>query len=212
MLIHMKKVFYYCASECRYLIRERMDIIMKMKKTTIFPLVAAILFIAGTASAFAMSAQADNNTEWWTYDEYKEWLENEKVELSDMIGETGWTKSQGEFVWTQEKVDEAIKMYEDILDEIKNGVLYSKSDEDGGYSMVINYDDIKVGTSSTELSVSIKLLDGEEVSFGPYATKKELLKEVEPFCNELVRNKRMTQAEAHEIITQYDDKSPNPHL
>ena len=128
-----------------------------------------------------------------------------------MIGETGWTKSQGEFVWTQEKVDEAIKMYEDILDEIKNGVLYSKSDEDGGYSMVINYDDIKVGTSSTELSVSIKLLDGEEVSLGPYATKEELLKEVEPFCNEQVRNKRMTQAEAHEIITQYDDKSPNPH-
>ncbi len=187
---------------------------MKMKKTTILPLVMVTLFIAGTASAFAMSAQADNdlsienkdhdnNIEWWTYDEYKEWLENEKVQLPDIIGEKGWSKIQGEFVWTQEKVDETIKMYEDILEEIQNGILYSKSDEDGGYSMAINYDDIKMGTSSKELSLSIKLLDGEEVSFGPYATKDELLAEVEPFCKEQVANKKMTQKEADEIIATY---------
>lgn len=244
-----------------------MNTTMKMKKTTILPLVAAILFIAGTTSVFAMSTQADSdlsiekkdrmlnkqntvdscgstigsyvnsqdgktyysfdngqtfepltdqefeqqfpakNIKWWTYDEYKKWLKNEKVQLSDMIGETGWTKSQGEFVWTQEKVDKTIKMYEHILDEIKNGVLYSKSDKDGGYSMAINYNDIKMGTSSKELSVSIKLLDGEEVSFGPYTTKEELLAEVEPFCKEQVANKRMTQTEADEIITQYSNNS-----
>lgn len=244
---------------------------MKMKRTTILFLVLAMLLVAGTATAFAMSAQADSNlsiedkdrmlnaqntvdssestigsyvnpqdgktyysfdggktfepltveefeqrfpspdVEWWTYDDYKAWLENEKVQLPNMIGETGWTGSQGEFVWTQEKVDETIKMYEDILDEIKNGVLYSKTvdgDEEGGFCMVMNYEDIKMGTSSSELSLVIKLIDGEEVTFGPYNTKDELLTEVEPFCKEQVANERMTQMEADEIIARYSD-NPN---
>ncbi len=247
-----------------------MTVIMKTKRTTILSLVLAALLIAGTTTAFAMSAQASSDlsienkdrmlndqnavdssgstigsyvnpqdgktyysfdggktfepltdeefeqrfstphVEWWTYDEYKAWLENEKAQLSDMIGEKGWTASQGEFVWTQEKVEETIKMYEEILDEIKNGVLYSKTvdgNEDGGFSMVINYEDIQMGTSSNELSLSIKLLDGEEVSFGPYATKDELLTEVEPFCKEQVINERMTQTEADEIIARYSDNS-----
>lgn len=65
--------------------------------------------------------------EWWTYDEYAAWLENEKVELQAMLGETGWTGGRGEFVWTQEIIDETIAMYESILQQIKDGVLVSKS-------------------------------------------------------------------------------------
>ncbi len=68
-----------------------------------------------------------HKVEWWTYGEYKAWLENEKVELQDMIGERAWTGSRGEFVWTQEIVDETIAMYEEILENIKNGMLYSKT-------------------------------------------------------------------------------------
>ena len=67
------------------------------------------------------------DVEWWTYDEYKAWLENEKAELQGLIGERCWTSSRGEFVWTQEIVDETIAMYEDILENIKNGMLYSKT-------------------------------------------------------------------------------------
>ena len=65
--------------------------------------------------------------EWWTYDEYKEWLENEKIVLQDMIGERAWTSGRGDFVWTQEIVDESIAMYESILDDIGRGMLYSKT-------------------------------------------------------------------------------------
>ena len=64
--------------------------------------------------------------EWWTYDEYKAWLEKEKVQLQDIIGEKGWTSGRGEFVWTQEMVDETIARYEKILEDIKRGMLYSK--------------------------------------------------------------------------------------
>ena len=67
------------------------------------------------------------DVEWWTYEEYAAWLENEKVELQAMLGEKGWTGGRGEFVWTQEIIDETIAMYEKILQEIKEGKLYSKS-------------------------------------------------------------------------------------
>lgn len=67
------------------------------------------------------------DVEWWTYEEYAAWLENEKVELQAMLGEKGWTGGRGEFVWTQEIIDETIAMYERILQEIKEGKLYSKS-------------------------------------------------------------------------------------
>ncbi len=67
------------------------------------------------------------DVEWWTYEEYAAWLENEKLELQAMLGEKGWTGGRGEFVWTQEIIDETIAMYEGILREIKEGKLYSKS-------------------------------------------------------------------------------------
>ena len=59
---------------------------------------------------------------WWTYDEYKAWLDNEKVELQSLLGQTG-----GDYTWTQQKIDETIAPYESILKDIQNGVLYSKT-------------------------------------------------------------------------------------
>ena len=87
--------------------------------------------------------------EWWTYDEYKAWLENEKVELQDMIGERAWTSGRGEFVWTQEIVDEAIAMYEGILADIGRGMLYSKTidgEADTSLMMSMNPADIWMNT------------------------------------------------------------------
>ena len=78
--------------------------------------------------------------EWWTYDEYAAWLENEKVQLQAMLGEKGWTGGRGDFVWTQEIIDETIAMYEKILQEIKEGKLYSKS-VDGDDSVMLSSGD-----------------------------------------------------------------------
>lgn len=59
---------------------------------------------------------------WWTYDEYKAWLDNEKAELQSLLGQTS-----GDYTWTQQKIDETIALYESILKDIQNGVLYSKT-------------------------------------------------------------------------------------
>lgn len=67
------------------------------------------------------------DVEWWTAEEYAEWLENEKKNLACIIGERCWTSGTGWFTWTQEKVDETIAMYEGILEQIKHGCKISKS-------------------------------------------------------------------------------------
>ena len=87
------------------------------------------------------------DVEWWTYDEYKAWLENEKVQLQSLLGEEAWTSGSGSFIWTQEKINETIALYESILEDMKNGVLYSKS-VDGQDDMMLSCDPADIGTSA----------------------------------------------------------------
>lgn len=71
--------------------------------------------------------------EWWTAETYAQWLEQEKENLRDVIGSQGWTPSTGWFTWDEKRVEEAVARYEEILEEIKNGALYSRRvlDRDG---------------------------------------------------------------------------------
>lgn len=96
------------------------------------------------------------NVEWWTYEEYAAWLEQEKINLQSMLGETGWTGGRGEFTWTQEIIDETIAMYEGILQEIKEGKMYSKS-IDGDDTLMMSYDpaDIAMNTEAEDSVTSI---------------------------------------------------------
>ncbi len=87
------------------------------------------------------------NVEWWTYDAYKAWLDDEKVRLQSMLGEEGWTNSDGSFVWTQEKIDETIALYESILEDIQNGVQYSKT-VDGQDDVMLSYNPADISTSA----------------------------------------------------------------
>ena len=147
------------------------------------------------------------DVEWWTYEEYKAWLEEQKIQLQSMIGERGWTGGRGEFVWTQEIVDETIAMYEETLQDIKNGIRISKSvDGDTDIQMAFNPEDIELGTSEKAISLSILLSNGEEVTFGPYENVEELLSEVKPFCSEQVKLGNMKQSEADEILSKYAGK------
>lgn len=144
---------------------ERIVSIMKSKKTSVVAIFMAVALILGTGAVLATSAAEppDDMTltdsqggvtklttpkvEWWTYDEYKEWLENEKVELQSMLGEKGWTQSRGDFVWTQEMIDETIAMYEQTLEDIKNGYLVSKTvDGDDNTMLMMNPSDVWLGT------------------------------------------------------------------
>ncbi|MDD7447341.1 MAG: hypothetical protein PUK79_13145, partial [Clostridiales bacterium] len=145
--------------------------------------------------------------EWWTYDEYKAWLENEKAVLQSMLGEKAWTSGKGSFVWTQDEIDNAIALYEGILENIKNGALYSKT-VDGQDGVMLSYNSAgkEVGTASAAKELYIRLANGEGKTFGPYETDEELLAAVRPFCMQQVQLGNMTQSEADEILGRYAAK------
>ena len=138
--------------------------------------------------------------EWWTYDEYKNWLDNEKETLQSIIGQKGWTSAHGEFVWTQEMVDETIAEYEKVLQDIKDGMMYSKT-VDGEQDIMVGYNPEDTVTSSS-YNYFVKLENGEEKFFGPYDTTDELLAAVESFCNDQIKLGNMDQSEAREIVSQ----------
>lgn len=68
----------------------------------------------------------DWQAEWWTAGDYAAWLEEEKQALQSIIGERGYTGGEGWFTWDQKRVDETVALYESILEDIKNGALYSR--------------------------------------------------------------------------------------
>lgn len=96
--------------------------------------------------------------EWWTADEYSEWLENEKKELEAAIGTRAWTQSDGWFLWTREKVDETIAMYEQTLKDIQDGLLISKT-IDGSADVVLaqNAAEGVSATTATATATSVVL-------------------------------------------------------
>ena len=137
----------------RNAVRERIEAIMKFKKTTLAGIIVSACLIAGTTTAFA-TVNSENSTqnaapaaereavyntnhdgiddvdvEWWTYDEYKTWLEQEKQNIAELVkqGASGWTRDRGDFIWTQEVADETIALYEQNLEDIRNGARISKS-------------------------------------------------------------------------------------
>lgn len=125
--------------------------------------------------------------EWWTAEEYEDWLEQEKKDLQEMIGDRGYTGGDGWFVWDQKRVDEAIALYEEILENIKKGALYSKRvlDKDGNEMGDISLGmDGFVGTydeQMSEFTVFTPSADLSELREEARANVSELLKACEPY-------------------------------
>lgn len=71
--------------------------------------------------------------EWWTYDEYKEWME-EQIEALQSLADDGvsdyYDKEGVLREYTQKDVDEAAALYQSILEDIKNGLRVSKTTDD----------------------------------------------------------------------------------
>lgn len=131
------------------------------------------------------------DVEWWTAEEYEKWIAEQKTELEALIGTgDGWYDGQGVFhEWTQESVDTAIAQYQETLESIKNGTLYSKDTGDDGdsYAMIPPTEDVE-----SAYSVDVIRENGESVHIGGYASNEELDQALE----NAVRSRQLTQDEA----------------
>lgn len=170
-----------CNSFSKNAIEERIRAIMKIKKTSKFAVMISAVLVIGVTGGFATSASSlEKNTEtaqengettvalnevniredeplsssdveWWTAEEYAKWLDEEKEVLQSMIGEKAYTGGDGWFVWTQEKVDETITLYEDNLQKIKDGMKLSKSSDDAvGITMAYSPENIEYAKQEAE--------------------------------------------------------------
>lgn len=170
-----------CNSFSKNAIEERIRAIMKIKKTSKFAVMISAVLVIGVTGGFATSASSlEKNTEtaqengettvalnevniredeplsssdveWWTAEEYAKWLDEEKEVLQSMIGEKAYTGGDGWFVWTQEKVDETIALYEDNLQKIKDGMKLSKSSDDAvGITMAYSPENIEYAKQEAE--------------------------------------------------------------
>ena len=133
---------------------------------------------------------AATEVQWWTADEYETWINEQKRELESLIGTgDGWYDGQGVFhEWTQESVDATIAEYQETLESIKNGTLYSKDNGEGDtYSMIPPTEDVV-----SEYGVNVTKENGESVHIGNYASSEELDKAL----NDAVDNGQLSQTEA----------------
>lgn len=170
-----------CNSFSKNAIEERIRAIMKIKKTSKFAVIISAVLVICVTGGFATSASSlekktetaqengettvalnevniredeslsSSDVEWWTAEEYAKWLDEEKEVLQSMIGEKAYTGGDGRFVWTQEKVDETIALYEDNLQKIKDGMKLSKSSDDAvGITMAYSPENIEYAKQEAE--------------------------------------------------------------
>lgn len=170
-----------CNSFSKNAIEERIRAIMKIKKTSKFAVLISAVLVICVTGGFATSASSlekktetaqengettvalnevniredeslsSSDVEWWTAEEYAKWLDEEKEVLQSMIGEKAYTGGDGWFVWTQEKVDETIALYEDNLQKIKDGMKLSKSSDDAvGITMAYSPENIEYAKQEAE--------------------------------------------------------------
>ena len=170
-----------CNSFSKNAIEERIRAIMKIKKTSKFAVIISAVLVICVTGGFATSASSlekktetaqengettvalnevniredeslsSSDVDWWTAEEYAKWLDEEKEVLQSMIGEKAYTGGDGWFVWTQEKVDETIALYEDNLQKIKDGMKLSKSSDDAvGITMAYSPENIEYAKQEAE--------------------------------------------------------------
>ncbi len=81
----------------------------------------------GTAQAIELSDGLD--IVWWTAEEYEDYVAQQRDGMAQLVAEgaRAWTNQDGWFVWTQEKMDEVMAIYEQTLSEIRSGAHVSKT-------------------------------------------------------------------------------------
>ena len=225
-------------------ISERIEAIMKFKKTSTIACALALVLVVGATTAFANSdvnhentdtAQfvgytrnlgngteysVDNGETWiseekynelypqldivyWTYEEYKEYLEEQIPVWQSLIG-AKYKNVKGEWVeWTQETVYQCIAQAEEELEAIKNGALVSRTIDgvnDPNFSITINNLNSDVDVTYTTTIIDQK---GQEINLGSFSTEEERLTAVQDYCDEQIRLGNMTKEYAENLINDF---------
>ena len=157
-------------------------------------------------ASWLSSAQWDADqpaVEYWSYEDYKVWLDGEKKHLQNLV-DTGakYKKGQEWVTWTQNEVNAAISEYENVLAQIKSGLLVSKN-FNGDENIEVQVNPITSDELSVSYEASVIGKDGNSVYLGDFDTAEARLEFIKQYCEEQVANGQMTKEEASQYIRNY---------
>ena len=152
-------------------------------------------------SGFDIQQSIDNGQSWetyspteepdyFTYDEFSEWLEIETAHIQELV-------EAGE--WTEAKASETIANYKAILDGIANGQMVSKRGDPSQDQIFFTLPNMDYPETYQTF-----LYDGNEFKvFGPFDTEEELYNALEEYTKTQVSVEEMLPAEASALLEKY---------
>lgn len=126
---------------------------------------------------FAQTGYDFSSVDWWTAEEYEQYLEKMKKEYQSMLGEKSWNPTEGWYTWDQARIDAAIAGNEQLLEEIRDGKMVSKPTADGDTMIQFSYDPRAIET----LKDDAVMTDIAQAVAGETEKTKALLEQYVPF-------------------------------
>ena len=114
---------------------------------------------------------------WWTYTEYKDYLEEQIPRWQNLVGKAKYNDHLEKIgIYTQEEIDQTIAIYKENLEAIKHGAKLSRSIESEGHpdtavALFIHPSEPSIAYSASAIDQSGKIID-----LGTFLTKEEQMK------------------------------------
>lgn len=132
-----------------------------------------------------------DETEYFTYEEFSEWLETETKHIQELV-------DAGE--WTQAEASETIANYRAILNDIANGQMVSKRNNSSQDQLFFSLPNMEHPETYQTF-----LYDGNEFkAFGPYDTEEDLYNAIKEYTETQVSKGGMLPAEADALLEKYE--------
>ena len=129
--------------------------------------------------------------DFFTYDEYAEWVKAEKEAIRKLV-------EAGE--WTQKQADEVVSHYNEVLSKIKDGLMVSKRKDYNEDQVLFS---LPEGMHTTGYQ-TVVYGGGTFKNFGPFETKEELYNALKEYSDDQVASGIMTQANANDLLKKYE--------
>lgn len=130
------------------------------------------------------------NPEYFTYDEFSAWIKKESENIQELV-------DAGE--WTEAKATETLNLYNEILDNLSEGVEVSKR-------ATLDDDQMFFSMPRTERPEQYQtfIFDGSAYKIiGPFDTEEELVNALKDYTDGEVKAGTMTQADATALMEKY---------
>ncbi len=128
--------------------------------------------------------------DFFTYDEYAEWVKIEKEAIRKLV-------EAGE--WTQEQANEVTSHYDSVISKIKDGLMVSKRKDYNENQVLFG---LPEGMHTEGYQTFV--YDGDTFkNFGPFETKEELYNALKEYSDGQVAFGIMSQADTNDLLKKY---------